>query len=205
VAVVAAIAVGAYLVIGGGSGGSDIADDGAHKLATPATILDGEYKKGSDTGIGGMTKDDINDAESWGVKNPKGVSAGYTAGSGLTSKNLVFAGVYGTIDNPEKVVDEMFSRVTKEAGKGADSGKAVGSPKEFKPTGFKNGVMKCQEIQTTESGQTVTMPFCIWADHSTVTYVVAFDVASLAKGQSTSMNEAAELTAKVRNDVRVKA
>jgi len=193
-------------VIGGsGSGGSDIADDGAHKLTAPATVLDGEYKKGSDAGAGGMTDDDIQDAESWGVDNPKDVSASYTAGSGLASKNLTFAGVYGTIDDPEKVIDAMFAQTESEASKSSDGGELVGSPKKFTPAGFENGVMKCQEIKTTQSGQTVTMPFCIWADHSTVTYVLSFDIAGLAEGKSTSMEDAAALTAKLRNDVRVKA
>ena len=65
--------------------------------------------------------------------------------------------------------------------------------------------MKCQEIKTSESGQTVTMPFCIWADHSTVTYVLSFDLAGLAAGKSTSMEDAAALAAKLRDDVRVKS
>jgi hypothetical protein len=202
--------VGAYFVIGGGgsgSGGSSVADDGAHKLTTPATIIDGQYKKGDGGAASEMTDKDVKDAESWGVHNPKDVSAAYTAGSGLTSKNLMFAGVYGTIDDPEKTVDAMFAQMKKESTKDSDSsdGKLVGSPQEFKPDGFKNGIMKCQEVESTESGKTTRMPFCIWGDHSTLTYVLSYDMASLAAGKSTSMDDAAALTSKVRNDVRVKA
>ncbi len=45
----AALAVGAYFVLGGSGGGSDVADDGPHKLTTPATVLS-EYKKKDGTG-----------------------------------------------------------------------------------------------------------------------------------------------------------
>ena len=210
VAVVAAIAVGAYFVIGGGSGsggsGSAIADDGKYKLTTPATIIDGQYKRGNDSETGTMTDNDIKDAKAWGVQNPKDVSAGYTAGSGLTAKSVMFAGVYGTIDDPEKTVDAMFAQMKTESTKDSSSsdGKLVGSPQEFKPSGFKNGIMKCQEVESSQSGKTTKMPFCIWGDHSTLTYVLSYDMASMAAGKSTSMDDAAELTAKVRNDVRVK-
>jgi hypothetical protein len=208
VAVVAAIAVGAYFVLGGGSGGSsDVADDGAHKLTAPATVLDGSYKKSGNSEADGLTADEIKDAESWGVQNPKDISAMYAAGEGLTAKNLMFSGVYGTIDDPEKVVDAMFAQMKAESTKDASAGdgKLVGSPQKFTPAGFDNGVMKCQEIETAESGKKTTMPFCIWGDHSTLSYVITYDLAALTVGKSSTMEEAAELAAKLRQDVRVKA
>ncbi|MDX2545439.1 hypothetical protein ACOT81_15690 [Streptomyces sp. WI04-05B] len=208
VAVVAAVAVGAYFVLSGGSsGGSDIADDGAHKLTAPATVLDGEYKKSGNSESDGLTADEIKDAESWGVQNPKDVSAMYASGEGLTAKNVMFSGVYGTIDDPEKVVDAMFAQMKAESTKSgsADDGKLVGSPQEFTPAGFDNGVMKCQEIETSESGKTTKMPFCIWGDHSTLSYVLTYDLAALTVGKSATMEEAAEFAAKLRKEVRVKA
>jgi hypothetical protein len=206
VAVVAAIGVGAYLVIGGKGGSGGIADDGAHKLTTPDTILNGQYKKNS-SGTGKMSASDLKDAENWGVHNPKDVSGGYNSGSGLATKSLLISGVYGTIDDPEKVVDAMFAQMKSDSQKNAGSsdGKLVGSPQKVTPAGFSNGVMKCQEIETTQSGQTMKMPFCIWGDHSTLTYVLSYDMAALATGKSTSISDAADLTAKVRDDVRVKA
>ena len=50
----------------------------------------------------------MKDAEGWGVKNPKQVEAAYQSGNKdnpLAQKNLTFGGVYGEIDDPEKVVD----------------------------------------------------------------------------------------------------
>ncbi|MFE9764319.1 hypothetical protein ACFYPC_07265 [Streptomyces sp. NPDC005808] len=81
----------------------------------------------------------------------------------------------------------------------------MGSPTAFTPAGFENGVMKCQTIESTASGTTASMPFCIWGDHSTLAYVMSYDLAELTAGKSKSLDEAAELTAKLRVDVRVKA
>jgi hypothetical protein len=204
VAAVAVIGVVAALLARGGGGGSDIADDGAHKLVAPATVIDGTYKKGGTSESDTLTEDDIEDAESWGVKNPKDVTASYSAGTGATQKQLMFAGVWGTIDDPEKAVDAMLGRMNEEAEKESGA-KITGSPTEQKPAGFDNGVMKCQEVESTEGGVTVKMPFCVWGDHSTLVYVLSFDYGALMGGKAQTMEQAAELAAKLRKDVRVKA
>ncbi|MFF7387302.1 hypothetical protein ACFZAE_02380 [Streptomyces scabiei] len=205
VAVVAAVAVGAYFVFGA-SGGGDIADDGPHKLTTPAAVIDGQYKKGEGGGSSGMSDKEMKQTEDWGVQDPKDVTATYSSGEGITAKNLTFSGVYGTVEDPEKVIDAMFASMKEESEKGSDSdGKLVGSPQEVTPDGFENGIMKCQESEGTEGGKTMTLPVCIWGDHSTVAYVISIDMASMAAGKSTTIDEAAELAAKLRNDVRVKA
>ena len=216
VAVVAAIGVGVYFVIGGGGGsgsggGGGIADDGAHKLVAQSTVLGGEYKKSGKSESNTMTGDDVKDAASWGVKDAKDVSASYTAGSGFTTKNLMFSGVYGTIDDPEKAVDAMFAKSKENSEKESSSSssgsdtKLVGSPEVVKPAGFSNGIMKCQYAETTGSGKSNKIPICIWGDHSTITYVVSYDLASMTTGKSTTIDEAAALAAKLRQDVRVKA
>ncbi|MEU7338260.1 MULTISPECIES: hypothetical protein [unclassified Streptomyces] len=205
VAVVAVIAVGAALLLGGGGGGSSVADDGAHKLTAPAVVIDGTYKKSGDAKSGTMSKSDIKDAESWGVENPKDISATYQNGSPLNGKLVTFSGVYGSIDDPEKVIDAMFANTEKESKKGsASDGKLVGSPQKMTPAGFKNGVMKCQFVETEANSKTTRMPICIWGDHSTVAYVVSYDMASVLKGKSGSMDVAAETASKLRDDVRVK-
>lgn len=214
-AVVAAIAVGAYFVIGGGSGGSgSVADDGPHKLIAPTTVLDGTYKKSDSASADSMTDDDIKDFEKWGVKNPKDVSSGYEQGTGLTAKDLTFSGVYGTIDDPEAVVDAMFAKLKSEAakddGSGDSTGKLVGSPETVTPAGLDGAIMKCQvaEITNKEStagtAKTVNMPFCIWGDHSTVVDVLSFDLGSFATGKGGTAADTAELAAKLRKDIRVK-
>ncbi|NED03866.1 hypothetical protein G3I55_19605, partial [Streptomyces sp. SID6648] len=81
---------------------------------------------------------DLKDAESWGVKDAKDISASYTAenkDNPLASKQLMFAGVYGTIDAPEAAVDAMFAHMKKESEKGGNDEDVTlqGSPKEYKP------------------------------------------------------------------------
>ena len=216
VAVVAAIGVGAYFVIGGGKGSSSgIADDGAHKLTTPATVINGAYKKSSNAdSSGSFTSQDKADFEKWGVKNPQDVSAGYAKGTGLAASNLSFQGVYGTIADPEAVVDSMFAKIKTEAATDKSTkGKLLGSPQVVRPAGFSNGIMKCQVAQfenneSTSTGagapKTFEMPLCIWGDHSTVADVTTFSLASLSTGAAPSTDDTAALAAKLRDDVRVK-
>ncbi|MFI1165111.1 hypothetical protein ACH4UM_16225 [Streptomyces sp. NPDC020801] len=216
VAVVAAIAVGAYFVLSG-SGSSSVADDGPHKLITPATVINGTYKKSNSSGSDSMSDSDLADFKKWGVKDPKDVGAGYVNGTGLTAKNLSFRGVYGTIDDPEAVVDAMFAKLKsqseKDPGSGKTKGKLLGSPETVHPSGF-NGIMKCQvaQIDSTDPSSTgasaaksIKMPLCVWGDHSTVVDVTAFSLAGLAGGDGGTTEQTADLAAKLRNDVRVKA
>ncbi|MFD7900449.1 hypothetical protein [Streptomyces sp. NPDC059743] len=210
VVALAVIAGGAYVLTSGGGGGGSIADDGPHKLATPATVIDGTYKKidSGAAGDDGMSEKDIKDMETWGVKNPKDVGAGYATEAGsdtLMGNQLTFSGVYGQIEDPEKVIDALFASMkTEAAADKTGGGELVGSPQEFSPTGFENGVLKCQEAKITDSGKTSSFPTCIWADHSTVVYVLSIDLAQLSTGKPTSLADAATLAAKLRNDVRVK-
>ncbi|MFJ8494710.1 hypothetical protein ACIRBZ_41195 [Streptomyces sp. NPDC094038] len=214
VAVVAAIGVGAYFVLAGSSGAGGIKDDGAHKLTTPATVINGTYKKSDNADSSdGLTDSDVSDFEKMGVKNPKAVSAVYGNGSGLTTKSLSFAGVYGTIDDPEAVVDAMFAKVKSESEKSgsSDRSKLVGSPETVEPAGFTNGVMKCQVVQVDNSSaasagepKTLKSPMCIWGDHSTVAIVSAFSFANLAGSEGNLVADNAEIAAKLRNEVRVK-
>ncbi|MEV7404055.1 hypothetical protein AB0N93_27140 [Streptomyces sp. NPDC091267] len=209
-------AVVALLVIGGGvyaltsgGGSGSVADDGkTYKLTAPATVLDGTYKKSTaQSDSGDLTSEDITEFEKWGVKNPKKGGGAYTSGEAATQKMLQFNGVYGTIDDPEAVVDAMFGKLKEGSDKGDEKdGQLIGSPKSYSPEGFENGVLKCQESETAAEktgGKATTIPFCIWGDHSTVAVVINMDMAGLLTGKSMSVEDAASNTAKLRNDVRV--
>jgi hypothetical protein len=209
----AVIAGGAYFLTSGG-GGSDIADDGPHKLTAPASVLDGQFTKrpGSDT----SASDDLEDARKAGVKDPQDISAAYTKGdkdNPLAQVELDYGGVYGQIDDPQKTLDAFFASVKK--GATADkSGKGtlVGSPQKVTPAGLKDAVMECQNIkvETDDTGSSagpkeITLPICVWADRSTLGFATTTDVATVLAGKATPISEVAESTAKLRNDVRVKA
>ncbi|HEY9440368.1 MAG TPA: hypothetical protein VIS29_17335, partial [Streptomyces sp.] len=206
----AVIAGGAYLLTSSG-GGDSVADDGkTYKLITPDTVLGGTYKKSpSQNNDDQMSEKDLKEAEKWGVTNPKSVGASYASGDAAKQKLLSFSGVYGDINDPEKVVDAMFASMKAEAAKDKDTetkGEFIGSPKAFTPAGFENGVLKCQETRITDTsgtGKPTTMPFCIWGDHSTLALVLDMDMGALATGKSVPMETAAENAAKLRNDVRV--
>ncbi|MYV67894.1 hypothetical protein GT043_18540, partial [Streptomyces sp. SID2131] len=212
VAAVVAIAVGAYFVIGGG-GGSSVADDGPHKLITPETVLT-EYKKGADGGSKNDDDDFIKDAEKNGVKNGKNVTAQWEVkdpNNPLGSKLLQFGGVYGQIDDPEKTLDGIFAGMRAEASKKKDDkAELVGEPKQYEPAELDGALLKCQEIKSKADGSNplgakeFTMPVCVWADHSTVGYVMPMDLASLMAGKSSTAEDAASIAAKLRKEVRVK-
>ncbi|MFJ6518905.1 hypothetical protein ACIQJ4_11740 [Streptomyces filamentosus] len=208
VAVVAAIAVGAYFLIGGG-GGASVANDGPHKLVTPETVL-GEYKKNPDQSESDG-KEALKEAEKNGVKNAKSVDASYKAGDAanpLGGKMLSFSGLYGEIDDPEKVVDALFASIKTEMEKDKDGGELTGSPQAFTPAGAEGSVLKCQAAKGKADAAAGTpafaMNFCVWADHSTVGFVVPMDMAALIAGKSGSLEEAATTAGKLRKEVRVK-
>ncbi|GAA3656003.1 hypothetical protein ACG5V6_09855 [Streptomyces chitinivorans] len=212
---VAGLAVGGYFVFSGDGGG--ITDDGKrYKLATPATVLGGEYTKAADDGDE-MDAEDLEEIRALGVENPESVAANYEAGDNPAARKLLtFSGVWGEVKDPEAVVDAMFEVIEEKAkedpgvGEGGEEGTAelVGEPQRFTPEGLENAILKCQEVRFTgdgssEVGQNFTMPYCIWADHSTVAYSVSTDVAAVITGRSLPLEEAADQVAKLRNDVLV--
>lgn len=214
-------AVVALVAIGGGiwwftagkddssssAGNSAVADDGAHKLVTPETVLS-EYKKQASTGEG-FSDDDMERAEKDGVKNGKPVDAEYQSGdksNPLAQKMIKFMGVYGEIENPSKVVDGMFDKMKEESAKETSStGKLIGSPKNYNADG---AVLKCQETEVKGGGsgpKSIRMPVCIWGDNSTLGIVIPVDMASAMTGKSASLEDAADTTSKLRKEVRVKS
>ncbi|WP_345655224.1 hypothetical protein [Streptomyces tremellae] len=211
VVVACAVIAGGVYVLTSGGGGSDIADDGPHKLTAPDRVLDGQFVKKPGSG-GSSASSDLKDARKAGVRNPKDISAEYTKGdkdNPLTEVVLDYGGVYGTIDDPEKTLDTFFAGLKKESSSDKEGqGKLVGSPRAVTPQGLKGAVMKCQNltVQGDTSGagpKEITLPICVWADHSTLGFATSTDVASVLAGKPTTIADVAETTTKLRDDVRV--
>ncbi|MER5216901.1 hypothetical protein ABT063_41845 [Streptomyces sp. NPDC002838] len=214
VAVVAAIGVGAYFVIGAGGGGLE--DDGAHTLSTPAEAL-GEYHRATKDGAS-VGDESAAELEQSGVKNGKSVFGFYStiegydpsdpstapsAAEAAASKSISFVGVSGEIADPEKALDIFFANFKKSteedsSGSGGQA-KLVGEPEEVDVDG---ALMKCQAAKGTDqrTKQEKTDWFCAWADYSTLAMVSPGDG---TKGVTKDV--AADLTTKFRTEVRVKA
>jgi hypothetical protein len=219
--VVAAVAVGAYFLLANGSG-SGLADDGAHKLTTPAKVL-GDYNratKDGDTSDNGSST--VKDLEKSGVKNGTAVFGAYTTAdlSGynpddpstapgqselLTAKGVQLVGAYGKIADPKAALDTFFADIKKDVKESNSAGSSttggselVGDPESVEIDG---AVMKCQAAKGTNqfTKKQQTDWFCVWADYSTIAMVSPGDnTADVSKDTAVSM------TTKLRKEVRVK-
>ncbi|MEV5251948.1 hypothetical protein AB0K98_09325 [Streptomyces werraensis] len=212
VAVVAAIGVGAYFLIGGGGGAGGLEDDGPHKLTAPASVLSDKYDRQGPAQEESASSSDEKDLAKAGVSDATSVGAVYST-TDLTkldpedpadlaklqsAENITYFGVYGKVEDPEKALDVMFTQMHKNT----DDEKVtlVGEPKSVSPDGLDGAVMKCQEAATqhpvTKKEQTTFM--CVWADYSTLAVVEP-----TATGKTYSLDESAGMAADVRKDVRV--
>lgn len=209
VAVVAALAVGAWFAFGGGDGDS-VADDGPHKLTTPAKVL-GDYQRFTPQKDPESASDsDAKDLANSGVSDAKAVSATYTTvdlsdpssvdpEEAAAGKALSFVGLFGKVKDPEGAVDATFDEMRKS--KDDDKLKLLGDPEAVKPDSLDGAVMKCQKVEAPNSatGKTVRQYMCLWADHSTIGLVVPADGAT----ETMSLDDSAKVTADLRGDVRV--
>jgi hypothetical protein len=217
VAVVAAIGVGAYVVLSGSGGGSDVADDGPHKLATPQTVL-GEYKRFSEDGATAGDDSAVQLKQS-GVENGTTVIGGYStadfdsydpsdpaSGSGASqfanARTITYAGAYGEVADPAAALDKFFADMKKSSEENSSSGaraELIGEPEAVDLDG---ALMKCQAAkgQNLLTKKEKTDWFCAWADHSTIAMVSPGDAA-----KDVTKDVAADITAKIRAEVRVKS
>ncbi|WFB09587.1 hypothetical protein LRS74_22960 [Streptomyces sp. LX-29] len=200
-------------VPGANGGGGDVpVDSKKYKLQTPPVLV-GEYKKdptsGADDSIFSDSKSELSQL---GVVTTDSTGAEYKAGEGLSAKQMQFSGVWGTVSDPNKVVDAMFAKMAEEAKKDPDLGGGGtaaldGSPQQINAPGLDAGaVLKCQNVKFTGAAGTsasFTIPFCIWGDSSTIGYVALSDAAAMTSGKTVTLEEAGATTAKVRSETRV--
>ncbi|MFD8416015.1 hypothetical protein ACFV2Q_30400 [Streptomyces sp. NPDC059650] len=213
---VAVIAGGGWYLAGGGSGGSVDSATKGYKLVAPDSV--NEFQKSPTYKDKPISDTDKREAEAAGIKNPTQVGMNYQSGdpkNPLTSKALSFSGLYGELADPEKSVDAYFASFKLKASASNDktSVELIGSPKAITPAGFKGAVLKCQELKFTSKDPAAakgpkeyTVPVCIWGDYSTLGAVSASDAASLLAGRpGYTLEQTADLTAKLYNTARVKA
>ncbi|MFI5742811.1 hypothetical protein ACIA9I_31095 [Streptomyces anulatus] len=218
VVALAVIAGGVYFLTSGG-GNSDVADSTKGYKLTPAASVD-DYKQDASKKKpeSAMTGTEKAEAEAMGVTNPHTVDAQYVSGdlakNPLLAKMLMLQGVWGEVEDPEKVIDGSFKNAEKEAAASEDTkGSLVGSPKSASPEGFTGALMKCQDVKvvndkadgTAQKGpKEMTMPVCIWADYSTVGVLIGFDIGGAMTNKPMTQDETAALAAKLYNTSRTK-
>jgi hypothetical protein len=207
--VVAAAVVGGVIFAMNGSDGGGIKNDGKkYKLTTPPTVAT-DYKMAASDSDGSEDGESLGAKQTaqlaqFGITDPRGVEATYAQGSSAAATVLRFGGLYGTVKDPDTVVNNFFAYMA--AGNlshDGDTVELIGSPEKESPAGMDDATMKCQNVKITERGQTATAPSCVWSDYSTVGYTVVIDPKAALLGTGMSLKDAADLTAKVRKDVRV--
>ncbi|MET8681655.1 hypothetical protein ABZW18_29750 [Streptomyces sp. NPDC004647] len=171
------VIVGGAIVLLGGGGGGD------YKLTAPESVLAGKYTKDDSQKL--PQSQNVSDQ---GIEDGKSVSASYKSGD----SQMAFAGAYGDVTEPETAVDKIFTDAFKNT-----------NATEQKPAGFDGDIMKCGEMDL----GLYKAPVCVWADDSTA--AAAMHMPSVEAGpdaltQKPSIEEWAETTAKLRNEVRVK-
>ncbi|MFD3331852.1 hypothetical protein ACFWV1_04230 [Streptomyces sp. NPDC058700] len=178
-------------------------DDGPHRLTAPVEVLGGTYKS-----VVGKADEPrpLNESK-----------AKYLAGTGMSAdstsvanvyatsaelhdvpkaEGLVFLGVHGEVKDPERTLDAVFAEMRKRP-----DTTPVGDARDMSPDGLDGAVMKCQKAEPktpTLPGHTRTGVRCVWVDYSTVGVVTLSNPAA-----DYSMEEAAEITAALREEVRV--
>jgi hypothetical protein len=216
--VIVALAViggGVYFLTSGG-GGSDLSDDGPHKLTTPTKVL-GEYSRfGADSADQKQDTKATEELTASGMENGKTVTGVYstadlsnydpsdpsTMPDIATAKVITYLGAYGKVADPAKALDKFFVMLKQSASKDSkNETELIGEPEEVSPSGFKNGIMKCQaaKAKDAKTGKMKTDWFCAWSDYSTMAMVSPGDVT-----KNVDKDTAAKITTDLRNEIRVK-
>ncbi|MCZ7414233.1 hypothetical protein [Streptomyces sp. WMMC897] len=203
--------VGGFIVFMGDDGGAgEAADDGPHKLVAPETV--DAYKLQDGSG-GSMGEGDFEDMlDTLGISEAESVEGEYNTvdtsnpdslneSSLATMEIASFSGLYGSVEDPERAVDDFFGAMRAQASKDPEKGELVGDPEGVSPDGADGSVMKCQEIRVKASADVPTdmsTAVCMWADYSTVGMVLPVKPIG-----STSVDDAASITGKFRKEARV--
>ncbi|MFE3882534.1 hypothetical protein ACFXPQ_06365 [Streptomyces lydicus] len=174
-----------------GSGGGSGDDQGPkYRITVPQTLAGGKYKLVKDVSQQADASVPHDGAYAHGLKTAGGQYANGT-------KSLVMMGIYGTIDDPATAVDHTLRGMESDG----NTDVAV-SDRKITPSGG-GDPLTCGVDVRRESGQKITLSYCIWADSRTNASVATADGADLAQDpQSVDLQALADETAKIRTEVR---
>ncbi|WP_424887493.1 hypothetical protein [Streptomyces sp. XH2] len=206
VAVVGALIAGAVYFVG-----SSDNDTAAYRIELPETLLGGEYKKDKDDADSAKSEDisakDRAQMKSFGIEDADGDAAGYQSDK---RGSLEVVGMYGRIPDPEKTLDRMAAGQEKA---GAGNGKPPlggkterGTYKDYRPRGFDGIALKCKADTTSfsfgDKNTSMTLSQCLWADKGTIASVTSMPFGGEGDAKGISAEELAEITARIRQEVR---
>ncbi|GAA2454644.1 hypothetical protein ACFPFX_33960 [Streptomyces mauvecolor] len=165
-----------------------------YRLTVPPTLLNGQYTLAQD--LTEKSQESLKNASQRDIRDPQGAAGQYSGAKG-DGTSLVFSGVYGRVKNPAKQRDSML-RGAREG----DGATIVTPPKDATPAGS-DVKITCQVLSKSQGAFSVTFPMCAWGDSNTVGSVGVVSPASAGQNPSDiDVAQAAELTVKVRNEVR---
>ncbi|MFK8908376.1 hypothetical protein [Streptomyces sp. YS-3] len=146
----------------------------------------------------------MDDYTALGISNPTPVRIAYKPSSSASRQTVHFTGAWGSISNPEQVVDRDFAKTAQNAAEGPQGyTKLVGPLQRMHPSGLGDAVMKCQNVRSEVNQHTITTPLCVWADHYTFGEVLVVDPGALVNGgMGVSLGENADTAARIRADAR---
>ncbi|MFF3338678.1 hypothetical protein [Streptomyces flavidovirens] len=170
--------------------------DAEYRLTVPKTMLDGEFKLAQDLSQT-KGKEALAGTYDSKVRNPKPVVGQYTSGSPAELGVLVISGMYGQFKDPDGARGKMMAGA--EDGEGA----ALAVPaRDITPAGS-DITLTCQVLTSTQSGSTVTMPMCAWADENTgASVAVVTPETAKQDPESVDLDKIAATTLKVREEAR---
>ncbi|MGW2559209.1 hypothetical protein ACWCXB_08195 [Streptomyces sp. NPDC001514] len=123
-------------------------------------------------------------------------------------KTLLVDGYWGTIDDPDKALDNFFESI--KDGDQSFRGKLIGPREKVDPEGFNGALMECQNAELTRIGairkrsvSTMRVPICVWADYSTVAAAAVVDSPQiLRRAPGLTQSQVADLAAELYNTSR---
>lgn len=165
-----------------------------YRLDVPATLLNGQYTLAQDMSERG--RESLKGASQAEIRDPQSAAGQYSGAKG-DGTSIVLSGIYGRVKAPERQRGSMLR-----GARGVDGVTIVTPPRDVTPAGSDVKIF-CQVLTKSQGVLSVTFPMCAWGDSNTVASLGVVSPASA--GQKTAdvdVNGAAELTAKVRAEVR---
>ncbi|WP_353940278.1 hypothetical protein ABII15_00885 [Streptomyces sp. HUAS MG91] len=206
-------------------GSKGLKDDGPHRLTAPSTTTFATYFRYGDASDtrGTLGTADTQELEEIGVKNPEPIAASYyeeylgnldasdpdelqdKLRSAKNHARFTVTGAYGDIADPKSALVSYFAKTSDRLAVASQKGTShivtlLGVAEDAEADSLDGAVMMCAELDVDnyETSEDIKTTVCGWADYSTIALVTPYNgILGLSTG------EAAELTGKVRGDLRV--